>query len=147
MHDRRIVEVPLFGQIEMADGDIFVQDGGTGGVDGHAVRVSREGQGTWELRTGELDAIRGTFEPSEHERRTLATWADAAWVLCANPKPTKRISTPPPRWVWCVIVRRGNEARWLMDRDDAPEEMRPLLDWLVKRVDALAGFAGKTARS
>lgn len=112
---------------------------GTGGVEGHAVRIEKSGQGAWELRTGEVETIRGTFEPDAEELRKITAWADAAWLLCERTALPTRKATPPPRWMWCVVVRRGNEARWLADRDDAPEELRPWLDWLARRVGGLAG--------
>lgn len=141
MIDRREVKVPYFGTVAVADGELVVQDGGTHGVQGHSLRIGPEGRAQWERR---LEGMRaqgspgaGSFEPSEDELRNLAGWAETAWDLCARPKPSPR---PPkaPRWVWCVVVRRGNEARWLADGDDAPAELRPLLDWMRTRVDGLA---------
>jgi len=139
---RRLVKVPHFGDVPIADGEMVVQDDGTQGVQGHSVRIGPGGQASWEKRREGLDpggsATFGSFSPAADELRDLSAWADVAWGLCERPKPTTRLSPAPPRWVWCVIVRRGNEARWLADRDNAPEELRPLLDWLTRRVDALA---------
>ena len=43
-------------------------------------------------------------------------------------------------WVWAVAVRRGGSVRRV--EGDAwtgsPDELRPLLDWLRKRVDGAA---------
>ena len=142
MSDRRLVRVPHFGDIPVADGEMVVQDNGTLGVQGHSVRIGPGGQATWEKRPEGLEAggasAFGSFSPRADELRELSTWADTAWELCERPKPPPHLMPGPPRWVWCVLVRRGNEARWLADRDHAPEELRPLLDWLTRRVDALA---------
>jgi len=140
--DRRLVTVPHFGDVAIADGEIVVRDAGTQGVQGHAVRVGKGGLASWERRSTGLepdgDAVAGEFSPTDEERRDLARWADVAWRLCEGPKPPPRLTAASPRWVWCVVVRRGNEARWLTDHDNAPDELRPLLDWLTRRVDALA---------
>lgn len=136
------MKVPHFGTVAVGDGELVVQDGGTHGVQGHSLRIGPEGRATWERRLEGLraqgSAAYGSFVPSEDELRDLASWADVAWDLCARPKPPSR---PPqqPRWVWCVVVRRGNEARWLADGDSAPDELKPMLDWLRRRIDGLGG--------
>lgn len=143
MSDRREVKVPYFGTVAVADGELVVQDGGSHGVQGHTLRIGPEGRATWERRVEGLrpqgSAGAGSFTPNEDELRDLAGWAETAWDLCARPKPPRAPSTQAPRWVWAVVVRRGNEARWLADGDHAPDELRPLLDWLRKRVDGLGG--------
>jgi hypothetical protein len=141
--DRRDVKVPYFGTVAVADGELVVQDAGTLGAQAHSVRLGPDGRATWErwvegLRPQGATAY-GTFAPSAAELGELSAWADLAWDICARPKPPKRTLTHPPSWVWCVVVRRGNEARWLADGDDAPDELRPLLDWLRRRVDRLGG--------
>jgi hypothetical protein len=140
--DRRDVQVPHFGTVPVADGEIVVQDASVGGQ-GHTLRLA-DRRATWERRLNEGlqakgSASRGNFVPSDDELRDLEHWADVAWELCARPKPPARPATHAPLWVWCVIVRRGNEARWLADGDHAPEELRPLLDWLRRRVDGQGG--------
>ena len=48
-------------------------------------------------------------------------------------------SRGPSRWVWAIVLRRGDEVRVLSGGGPptgAPEPAKQLLAWLVTRVDA-----------
>ena len=127
---------------------LAVLDGGTHGVAGHGLELRADGSARWTRR---VDSVAphaasgaGVVELSEPERERLAAWAEAAWELAqaSDDAHYPPVEADPPRWVWAVVVRRGEAIRLLegggVSRDGAPPALRPLLEWLVERVDELA---------
>lgn len=137
------VETGYFGAIELDDGDVVVADGGIHGVSGHTLRIGRDGRGRWSRRLDSLQPYgrpgSGRVKLDADERALVAAAADAAWGLDTRPAPMPE----PPRWVWVVAVRRGDQTRAvegsaMVVGDGAPAELAELLAWLRDRVDALA---------
>jgi len=138
-----------FNEIEIADGALAVMDGGTHGVQGHTVVINAGGRATWERR---LEGLRpqgspgsGSFVLGNDERALQRTWSNTVWDM-AGPSGRARffgdISEGPPRRVWAVVLRRGDEVRVVEGgkafSPHSPEPLQPLLAWLVRRVDELA---------
>jgi hypothetical protein len=147
-------ELTYFGTVAVLDGGLAVMDGGTHGVSGHTILLARDGSATWERRVdGSSRAGRagsGAFRPSADERALLARWRERAWVAAGAgaarifPDP----SEGPPRWVWAIVQRRGKQLRVLEGAAIAPlhgtpEAVQEILEWLIRRVDALAAGGGK----
>lgn len=139
-----------FGRLELAEGDVVLCDGGIHGVQGHTIELRANGA-RWERRIDSLHAQgrpgRGTFVPSPDELARVRAWCDAAWEEAGRPSPAAALGSSsansgpaprPPRWVWAVAMRRGDATRVLQGGDEAPAAVRPMLDWLIARVDALA---------
>jgi hypothetical protein len=131
-----------FGSVVLEPGDVVVHDGGIHGVQGHSVE-RRGGAWSWQRR---LDGFRphgrageGSFVPDAAELAQLSSWLDALWEAAALEPPRRPPPGAPPRWVWIVAQRRGDELRALDgDSHASLEAAQPLLDWLVRRVDALS---------
>lgn len=135
-----------FGEIALADGDTVVVDGGTHGVSGHTLGVRASGTVEWARRvgtTGPRGAVgAGTTTLDDATRAQVTAWIDEAWIHAANnPTPSTRAPGAPPRWVWAIAMRRGDEVR-VVERDpaiaDPPTELAPLLDFLRDAVDKAA---------
>lgn len=135
-----------FGEVTLADGDVVIVDGGTHGVSGHTLAFRRSGVVEWARRVGTMGprgAVgAGTMTLDDATRATAAGWLDEAWVYAANnPTPSTRAPGAPPRWVWAIAMRRGDEVR-VVERDpaiaDPPAELSPLLDFLRDAVDRAA---------
>jgi hypothetical protein len=141
----------FFGECDVADGRIAMHDGGMHGVQGHSIEIGADGTASWHRR---LDGMQprgnpgsGSFAPTEMERADLERWAEAAWELAGAGRDRFYPTQPePPRWVWCVLVRRGAEVRMVqgggVTQGGEPAELAPALDWLRGRVDALSEAAG-----
>jgi len=149
--DANRVKTVFFGEVETDGVALAVMDGGTHGVQGHTIVVGSGGAAAWDRR---LDSLRprgraghGGLELTDDERRQIEGWSSAAWDAAG---PRGRTSffldpwDPPPRWVWAVVVRRGDEARLVEGsaigrlHGPLPPPLRALLDWLVHRVDQLS---------
>jgi hypothetical protein len=143
---KRSVKLTYFGDVEVADGELVVMDGGIHGVQGHTLRVAPDGSARWERRVESLQPSgkpgAGSARLSADEAGRVKAWGDAVWPLGGKswyPPPDRG----PPRWVWAIVLRRGDEIRALeggatAPPDGAPDAARPLLKWLVEKVDALA---------
>jgi hypothetical protein len=141
------MKLTYFGDVTVADGALEVMDGGTHGLQGHTIAVERDGAARWERR---LDGMRpsgkpgsGTFRPTDEELTRLWAWSDRIWELAAGGGSYfGSIQYGPPQWVWAIVLRRGDETRAFqgaaMPLGDAPDEARPLLEWMIERVDRLS---------
>lgn len=145
------VKTSYFGELDVLEvGEppaIGLHDGGIHGVQGHTIEPLPDGWWRWQRR---LDGMRpagragsGSIQLDDDERRRLAAWSEAAWSLA----PRGRASffgapAAPPRWVWAIVLRRGEEVRVLegggVTFGDEPAEVADALAWLRHRVDALA---------
>jgi hypothetical protein len=142
------VKLSYFGEVAIADGEVAVMDGGIHGVQGHTLRIDRDGGGRWERRVESLQPSgkpgAGTFKPSPDELKSLRAWADRLWSA-AGTKGGSYFPPPdrgPPRWVWAIALRRGGEVRTLeggamAPTDGAPADARELLAWTIAKVDEL----------
>jgi hypothetical protein len=143
------VKPAMFGDVTIEDGAIHLMDGGIHGVQGHTIVVPPDGtRVTWERRVDGMQpsgkAGNGTIDLMRDELGRVRAWADAAWKLA--PMGRKSFADPAdgvPRWVWAIVVRRGDEIRVLdgggmSPPDDAPAETKSALAWLIERVDAAA---------
>jgi len=142
------VKTVFFGEVETDGVALAVMDGGTHGVQGHTIVVGLDGAATWDRG---LDSLRphgraghGGLELKDDERRQIEGWSSAAWDAAGPRGRTSFFLDPwdgPPRWVWAAVVRRGDEVRLVegsalrRQAGLAPAALRPLLDWLVHRVD------------
>lgn len=147
------MKLSYFGEVSIPDGALAVMDGGIHGVSGHTVVVGADGVATWERRLDSLQPIgrvgSGRFQLTAEELSRVARWRDRAWETAAGERlffSGARADQPPPvpRWVWAVVVRRGDEVRTLeggsiRPTEGAPDGVRDLLEWLIRRVDGLAG--------
>ena len=137
----------MFGDVSIADGAIVLMDGGIHGVQGHTLVIPGTGDATWERRLDGMQPIgkagSGTLALAADEATRLRTWADQMWALA--PAGKKSYDAPiehgPPRWVWAIVVRRGDEIRFLdgggiSSPAGAPEPAAHALEWLGTRVDA-----------
>jgi hypothetical protein len=149
--DRKRMKVGFFGEVETDGVALAVMDGGIHGVQGHTIVVRLDDTATWERRLDGLQpsgrAGRGPLQLTDVERRQLEAWSRAAWDAAGPSGRASFFVDPsqgPPRWVWAVVVRRGDEVRLVeggaLDRlgGPVPPPLRPLLDWLVHRVDELS---------
>ena len=142
-------KLSYFGGVAIRDGELILMDGGIHGVQGHTLAVAPDGAGRWERR---VDSFRpsgkpgaGTFKPDKDELARARAAADRLWVA-AEKKSARSFFAPlghgPPRWVWAIVLRRGDEVRALEGgavtrTDGAPEDARVLLQWMIDRVDEL----------
>jgi hypothetical protein len=139
----------MFGDVAIADGAIAIMDGGIHGVQGHRIVIDPAGAATWERRLDGMQpsgkAGKGAFAPAADELARARDAAAKLWELA--PQGRRSFSAPiedgPPRWVWAVVLRRGDEVRVvdggsIDSPQGAPGPARPLLEWLVKRVDGLS---------
>jgi hypothetical protein len=140
----------MFGEVEVGDGELVFMDGGTHGVPGHTARVAPDGTMRWERRVDSMGEDRNTGEGSlcldDRERARLGGWAEAAFRLGDPgrpwPPPVPAEGPPsrppePPRYCWVVLLRRGAAIR-AVEGDNwtgEPEELVPMMRWLVERVD------------
>lgn len=136
-----------FGEIQVADGALALMDGGMHGVQGHRLIIEPDGEARWERRTDSFQPVgepgAGHVRLAEGELAALAHWRRALWELAEELRAYfPPIEQGPPRWVWAVLLRRGDEVRILegggMSPDAAPEPARAPLAWLIDRVDALS---------
>jgi hypothetical protein len=139
----------MFGDVTIDDGAVSIMDGGIHGVQGHTIVIDRAGAATWERR---LDGMqpngkpgKGTFTPTADELAKVRAAANALWDQAASGHASFNapIENGPPRWVWAIVIRRGDEVRYvdggnLTSPTGAPAEAKPILEWLRTRVDALA---------
>jgi len=142
------MKLTFFGEVTLADGELAVMDGGTHGVQGHTVVLGPDGGAAWERRLEGMSPSgkpgSGSFRPTHEELGRLGAWSERIWELAARDvRFYPSIHHGPPRWVWAIVLRRGDETRALEGGaiprgQGAPEEARPLLDWMVERVDALS---------
>ncbi len=149
--DPRRVKTAFFGEVETDGVALAVMDGGTHGVQGHTIVVGVDGTATWERRLDGLrpkgGAGRGGLELADDERKRIEAWSRAAWDTAGPSGRASFFVDPsqgPPRWVWALVVCRGGEARLVEGGalvrlgGSLPAPLRPLLDWLVDRVDELS---------
>lgn len=144
------VKTRYFGTVSVADGAVAIMDGGTHGNAGHTIVAAPDGAATWARRIDSMrpDGVagKGDFELSADEHERLRVWADDVWDY-AGPDSTEMF--PPvekgaPRWVWAIVVRRGDEVRVLQGgsiaplRGGLPDAAQQLLEWVGDRVDALS---------
>jgi len=143
------VKVSRFGEVSLADGVIQVMDGGTHGVQGHTLVIPPTGPVTWERRLDGMSpngkAGTGQLELTPDEMTRVRGWADVLWRLAPSGEASfdPPIKNGPPRWVWAIVQRRGEEVRVLrggaiVSRTGAPDPAKAVLEWLVSRVDAAA---------
>lgn len=143
------MRLPYFGDVTLADGAVVVMDGGTHGVQGHTLEIAPSGDGTWQRRldgfrpSGKAGAGRVELTPDEAER--LRRWSDELWALASAGGPSLEPPSPsgPPRWVFAIVLRREDEVRVVQgggvaSPSGAPNAARPMLEWLVRRVDELS---------
>ncbi len=149
--DPKRVKTVFFDEVETDDVALAVMDGGTHGVQGHTIVVDSDGAATWEQRLDGLRsrgrAGRGSLQLTDDERTQLETWSRATWDVAGPSGRATFFVDPshgPPRWVWAVVVGRGGEIRLVEGtalgrlRQPVPAPLRPLLDWLVRRVDEVS---------
>jgi hypothetical protein len=146
------VKVSMFGDVAIADGAIHVMDGGIHGVQGHTLVIAATGAASWERR---LDGMRpsgkagaGQVQLTADEAARVRGWADELWELAPAGKASfdQPIERGPPRWVWAIVLRRGDQVRVLSgggiaSPTGAPGPAKSVLEWLVTRVDAAAAAA------
>jgi len=143
-----MIKSSFFGEVDAPDGGVHLMDGGMHGVQGHTIEAPPRGPWRWERR---LDGMQprgkagdGQLDPAEQERQQLFAWTESAWQLAPSGK-ADFFEFPPtvPRWVWCIVIRRGAEVRILQGGGvtwgSEPKELAPLLEWLRERVDQLSG--------
>jgi hypothetical protein len=148
----KTVKVPMFNEVSIADGAIHLMDGGIHGVQGHTVVLAATGSATWERRldgmqpSGEAGA--GQLELTADEAAQVRGWAEGLWALAPTGKASfdPPIEQGPPRWVWAIVLRRGDEVRVLSggaiaSPRGAPDPAKSALEWLQARVDAASGAA------
>lgn len=145
----KTVKTSMFDEIAIDDGAIHLADGGIHGVQGHTLVVPASGAAKWERR---LDSMRpsgkaasGTLKLSADEAKQLRAWADKLWDLAPNGTASfdTDLKDGPPRWVWVIVLRRGEQVRVLSGGNiappkGAPEPAKATLEWLIQRVDAAA---------
>ena len=143
------VKLSHFGEVTIADGACALMDGGIHGVQGHTLVVEASGDATWERRLDGMQpsgkAGSGRFRASAAEKARLHNWSDQLWQLASGGKKSfdPPIEQGPPRWVWAIVLRRGDEVRVLdgggiSSPTGAPEPAQGALHWLVSRVDELS---------
>jgi hypothetical protein len=148
----KTVKVSMFGGVSIADGAIAVMDGGIHGVQGHTLVIPASGNATWERRLDGMQPIgkagSGQLALTADEATRWHAWADELWKLAPTGKAAfdAPISNGPPRWVWAIVLRRGDEVRVLSggaiaSPTGAPEPAKSVLEWLVARVDAASAAA------
>lgn len=134
-----------FGEVSLDDGGVALMDGGIHGVQGHTLIVNRGKPAQWERRTESLQPSgkpgKGTVVLDMAELAELQKWSDEAWGKAGRYYPP--IEQGPPRWVWAIVLRRGGVTRILeggetSPTNGAPAAARPMLEWLIARVDKLA---------
>jgi hypothetical protein len=148
----KTVKVPMFNDVAIEAGAIHLMDGGIHGVQGHTLVIPASGDAQWERRLEGMQpsgkAGSGKLALTAAETSKLHGWSDGLWDLA--PKGTARfdmpIDTGVPRWVWAIVMRRGDEVRVLSggdmsSPDGAPEPAKSALAWLVTRVDAASQAA------
>jgi hypothetical protein len=143
----KTVKTSFFGEVDAPDGGIALMDGGIHGVQGHTIIAPPSGAAKWERRIDGVQPLgkpgSGELDPSSEERARLASWRDAVWDLAGAGKDRywSDFSHGPPRWVWVIAVRRGDEIRAVQGGDmswgDEPEPLASALAWLRETVDAL----------
>jgi hypothetical protein len=79
------------------------------------------------------------------ETKEFRAWADKLCDLAPKGKASFDADPKngPPRWVWVIVLRRGDEVCVLQGGDiaspnGAPEPAKSALAWLESRVDAAA---------
>jgi hypothetical protein len=138
------VKTAFFGEILLDDAEALLADGGIHGVQGHRIALSAGAQARWERRLDGLhpSGTAGTGEVTlaPEERARVQAWLDDAWVLAGSGwRQAYDLARGPPRRVWVIALRIGGETRCLEGHgSDIPAAVAPLLDWLVRRVNALA---------
>jgi len=147
-----VAKTSYFGEVSMDGVDLAVMDGGTHGVQGHALYVGPGGGARWkrsvdglrpEGRTGE-----GTIALSGEERAWLdrAVAQARALALAGTTRFFGGGPPRPPRWVWAIVVRHQGRLLQLegggIAATAAPPALAPLLAWLRERVDREAGPPG-----
>lgn len=147
-----VAKVAMFNEVSIENGSIMMMDGGTHGVQGHTLTIPAKGEATWQRR---LDSLRphgtegsGQLALTAEEEAQVQTWAGDLWKLA--PEGEARFDPPvadgPPRWVWGIVLRRGDEVRvlsggGLSSTATAPKPATAALAWLASRVDAAAANA------
>jgi hypothetical protein len=131
--------------VELRDKEFLaIMDGGIHGVSGHRVVVSTYGVARWERTVDSVDpqgeSGSGLTRLSNRDRDQLAEWADRAWAAARSEGGRANLSKPSfppevPRWVWAIVVRRGDDVGIVVGNDNAPKEFRPILEWLRENVD------------
>lgn len=145
----KTVKTAMFGEVAIDDGAIQLADGGIHGVQGHTLIVPARGDAKWERRTDSMQprgkAGSGTLKLTADESKQLHAWADKMWDLAPKGKASydMDIKDGLPRWVWVIVLRRGDEVRVLeggatSSPEGAPDPAKAALAWLAERVDAAA---------
>lgn len=146
------VKVAMFDEVSIADGEIQVMDGGIHGVQGHTLVIPPSGPTTWGRRLDGMQpngkAGTGKLELTADEATQLRGWADGLWQLAPSGQASfdAPINNGPPRWVWAIVLRRGEEVRVLsggaiVSPTGAPPPAKAVLEWLVSRVDTASASA------
>lgn len=142
----KTVKVPMFSDVAIEDGAIHLMDGGIHGIQGHTLVIPASGDVKWERRLDGMQpngkAGAGTITLTADEAKRLRGWADGLWKLA--PKGSARFDgkdrSDIPRWVWGIVLRRGDEVRVLSGGgmsppDNAVDPAKSALEWLDRRVD------------
>lgn len=136
-----------FDKLELTGDVVMLMDGGIHGVSGHTLRFDPSGRGRWERRVDSFDTRTrpgaGELTLDDATITRVRPLLDAAWTLARGEGGHLRRFLPPgsgpPRWVWAIAMRRGNDTVLLEGGDfpgRAPPELADLLDWLASDVDA-----------
>jgi hypothetical protein len=146
-----------FNKLELTGDSVIMMDGGTHGVRGHTLTWDAHGRGRWERRVDSFDRSGGTgagelaLDAATLSR--LGPRLEAAWQLALAEKGHVRRFPPPdrgpPRWVWAIAMRRGDDAVLLEGGDfpgRAPREAKDLLGFLATEVDARLASTGDARR-
>jgi len=139
------IRTAFFGDNDAHDGGISLMDGGVHGVQGHTIYLPVTGEARWERRIDSVGpsgkAGGGMFLPTDEERARALAWGDELWELAAQKKSYQAINEPP-RWVWAIVIRRGDELRLIEGGavtwgSHEPSPLSEALAWLRDRVDEL----------
>jgi len=112
----KTVTVQEFGEVAIEDGVLQLMDRGSGDGRVHVITISRAGatKSSWDDKPGApVHVITGSIQISDEERTQLRSWADQLWQLAPGGH-RSYVGPPPdgtPRYVWAIVVRRGDEVR------------------------------------
>ena len=142
----------MFDDVAIEAGAIHMMDGGIEGVQGHTLVIPASGDATWARRLEGMQpsgkAGSGKLALTADDTAKLRGWSDGLWQLAPKGKASfdMPIGDGVPRWVWAIVMRRGDEVRVLSGGnmsppDGAPEPAKSALQWLGTRVDTASQAA------